>query len=262
MTTALTILDFLTAFVLIATERIHRVAAALGGVAVMVLLGMMITVSVLKHTGVFDYLAIWSAKKSCGRTFRLMVILVLFVMVGGLVDVGAIDTLGRAAIDLAGDDYLLAAVGLIIGSAVVGGMIDTSRSWRPRCPSSRNSWPPCPIRTSAGRCGVRLRSGPTSAATPSRRERQRRRHRLGGPQRPSHRLLGVHQARPRGHRGDHRPGHPLRLAAVLRAVGGLPVPTGGTGAAARARGCSGRRLAGCAHDEGPPGERRAFIGTR
>ncbi|MEU6266924.1 sodium:proton antiporter [Saccharopolyspora shandongensis] len=49
----------------------------------------------------------------------------LFVMVGGLVDIGVIDTLGRAAIDLVGDDYLLAAVGLIIGSAVIGGMIDT-----------------------------------------------------------------------------------------------------------------------------------------
>ncbi|MEV0705414.1 ArsB/NhaD family transporter [Saccharopolyspora sp. NPDC050389] len=335
MTTALTVIVFLVAFVLIATERVHRVAAALGGVAVMVLLGvvdshsaffnektgvdwnviflllgMMITVGVLKHTGVFDYLAIWAAKRSRGRSFRLMVILVLltavvsafldsvtvmllvapvtlavcqrlrlpvvpfliaevlaaniggtatligdppnimigsraglsfadfllnlapitvvllavfiamcrvlfrkafldaeehmaevmeldgketihdhhllrrclivtgavviafilhgaigidpafvgllgaglmvlvsgttakqflqevdwstlvffmglFVMVGGLVDVGVVDTLGRAAIDLVGDDYLLAAVGLLVGSAVVGGMIDT-----------------------------------------------------------------------------------------------------------------------------------------
>ncbi|GAA0512423.1 membrane protein [Saccharopolyspora subtropica] len=106
MTTALTIIVFLVAFVLIATERVHRVAAALGGVAVMVvlgvvdahsaffyektgidwnviflLLGMMITVSVLKHTGVFDYLAIWAAKKSRGRSFRLMVILVLLTAV-------------------------------------------------------------------------------------------------------------------------------------------------------------------------------------
>ncbi|PKW17921.1 ArsB/NhaD family transporter [Saccharopolyspora spinosa] len=335
MITALTVVVFVVAFVLIATERVHRVAAALGGVAVMVLLGavdshsaffnektgvdwnviflllgMMITVSVLKHTGVFDYLAIWAARRSRGRGFRLMIILVvltavvsafldsvtvmllvapvtlavcqrlrlpvvpfliaevlaaniggtatligdppnimigsraglsfvdfllnlapitvvllavfialcrvlfrkaflnaekhmaevmeldgkdtihdhrllrrclivtgavviafvlhgsigiapafvgllgaglvvlvsgtttkqflqevdwstlvffmgLFVMVGGLVDVGVIDALGRAAIDLVGDDYLLAAMGLLIGSAVIGGMIDT-----------------------------------------------------------------------------------------------------------------------------------------
>ena len=335
MTLALTVGVFLVAFVLIATERVHRVAAALGGVAVMVLLGvvdshsaffdektgvdwnviflllgMMITVSVLRHTGVFDYLAIWAAQRSRGRSYRLMVILVLltafvsafldsvtvmllvapvtlavcqrlrlpvvpfliaevlaaniggtatligdppnimigsragltftdflvnlapitllllvvflglcrvlfrrafldaeehmaevaeldgkemigdhrllrrclvvtgavvvafvlhgpigidpafvgllgaglmvlvsgtttrqfladvdwstlvffmglFVMVGGLVDVGVVDVLGRAAIGLVGDDYLLAAVGLLVGSAVVGGMIDT-----------------------------------------------------------------------------------------------------------------------------------------
>lgn len=89
-------------YALIATERIHRVAAALGGAAIMflihatgaesaffsthsgvdwnvvfLLLGMMIIVGVLKETGVFDYLAIWAAKRARGRPFRLMVLLVL-----------------------------------------------------------------------------------------------------------------------------------------------------------------------------------------
>nr|WP_221475101.1 ArsB/NhaD family transporter [Sphaerisporangium rubeum] len=93
---------FLGAYALIATERIHRVAAALGGAAIMflihatgaesaffsthsgvdwnvvfLLLGMMIIVGVLKETGVFDYLAIWAAKRARGRPFRLMVLLVL-----------------------------------------------------------------------------------------------------------------------------------------------------------------------------------------
>ncbi|GIH79096.1 ArsB/NhaD family transporter [Planobispora longispora] len=93
---------FLGAYALIATERIHRVAAALGGAGLMLLihatdaraaffsahagidwnvvfllLGMMIIVGVLKQTGVFGYLAIWAAKKARGRPFRLMVLLVL-----------------------------------------------------------------------------------------------------------------------------------------------------------------------------------------
>ena len=93
---------FLGAYALIATERIHRVAAALGGAALMLLihatdagaaffsehsgidwnvifllLGMMIIVGVLKQTGVFEYLAIWAAKRARGRPFRLMVLLVV-----------------------------------------------------------------------------------------------------------------------------------------------------------------------------------------
>lgn len=92
---------FVAAYILIATERIHRVNAALGGAAAMVLLGvvdahvaffsertgvdwnvifllfgMMVIVSVLKQTGIFDYLAIWSAKRVRGRPFALMVMLV------------------------------------------------------------------------------------------------------------------------------------------------------------------------------------------
>lgn len=102
MTTALVVAVFVAAYVLIATERIHRTAAALAGAAGMVLLGvvdakvaffsertgvdwnviflllgMMVIVSVVKQTGVFDYLAIWAAKRTRGRPFATMVLLVV-----------------------------------------------------------------------------------------------------------------------------------------------------------------------------------------
>ena len=95
LTTWLVIAAFAAAYVLIATERIHRVAAALLGAAAMVvlgvvdahtaffseetgvdwnviflLLGMMIIVSVIKQTGVFEYLAIWSAKRATRPAVR------------------------------------------------------------------------------------------------------------------------------------------------------------------------------------------------
>jgi Na+/H+ antiporter NhaD/arsenite permease-like protein len=97
---------FAVAYVLIATERVHRVVAALGGAVLMLLvgatdaehaffsegagidwnvifllLGMMLIVAVLKRTGVFEYLAIWSAKRARGRPFRVMVILVVVTAV-------------------------------------------------------------------------------------------------------------------------------------------------------------------------------------
>ncbi|WP_062436619.1 ArsB/NhaD family transporter [Herbidospora daliensis] len=93
---------FLGVYALIASERVHRVAAALGGAGIMLgihatdagaaffseetgidwnvvflLLGMMVIVGVLKQTGVFEYLAIWAAKRAKGRPYRLMVLLVL-----------------------------------------------------------------------------------------------------------------------------------------------------------------------------------------
>lgn len=102
MTTTLAVIAFLAAYILIATERVHRVAAALWGAAAMVvlgqvssesaffseqtgiewnvlflLLGMMILVGVIKQTGAFEYLAIWSAKRARGKPFRVMVMLVL-----------------------------------------------------------------------------------------------------------------------------------------------------------------------------------------
>ncbi|WP_117213517.1 SLC13 family permease [Allorhizocola rhizosphaerae] len=97
---------FTVAYILIATEKVHRVAAALGGAALMLvigatdgkhaffdehagidwnviflLLGMMLIVAVLKRTGGFEYVAIWAAKRAKARPFRVMVILVLVTAV-------------------------------------------------------------------------------------------------------------------------------------------------------------------------------------
>src|SRR4051812_6495281 len=44
---------------------------------IFLLLGMMIIVSVLKQTGVFDYVAIWAAKRARGRPFAIMVMLIV-----------------------------------------------------------------------------------------------------------------------------------------------------------------------------------------
>ncbi|GII76718.1 membrane protein [Sphaerisporangium rufum] len=102
MTAIAAVVIFVGAYVLIATERIHRTAAALGGAGLLLLihatdggaaffsehsgidwnvifllLGMMIIVGVLKRTGVFEYVAIWAAKRARGRPFRLMVMLVV-----------------------------------------------------------------------------------------------------------------------------------------------------------------------------------------
>ncbi|WP_182875966.1 ArsB/NhaD family transporter [Microbispora sp. H10670] len=103
---------FAATYVLIATEKIHRVKAALGGAAIMLLvhataagsaffsqesgvdwnvvfllLGMMVIVGVLRQTGVFEYLAIWAAKRARGRPFRLMVLLlVITALASALLD--------------------------------------------------------------------------------------------------------------------------------------------------------------------------------
>jgi Na+/H+ antiporter NhaD/arsenite permease-like protein len=93
---------FLVAYALIATERMHKTMVALAGAAIMVtlpvidsddvfysrntgidwdviflLLGMMIIVSVLRQTGVFEYTAIWAAKRARGSPLRIMILLVL-----------------------------------------------------------------------------------------------------------------------------------------------------------------------------------------
>ncbi|WP_328687702.1 ArsB/NhaD family transporter [Streptomyces phaeochromogenes] len=100
ITAWLAVAVFAVVYVLIATEWVHRVAAALGGAVVMLvigatdaehaffseeagidwnviflLLGMMLIVSVLKRTGIFEFIAIWAAKRARGRPYRLMVLL-------------------------------------------------------------------------------------------------------------------------------------------------------------------------------------------
>ena len=96
------VIVFVVAYVLIAGDRVNKTLVALAGAAIMValpvinsddvfysrdtgiewdviflLLGMMIIVSVLRQTGVFEYVAIWAAKRSRGSPLRIMILLVL-----------------------------------------------------------------------------------------------------------------------------------------------------------------------------------------
>jgi len=98
---------FVVAYILIATEWVHRVAAALGGAGAVLLLratddraaffshdsgidwnvlfllgGMMVIVAVLRRTGVFEYLAIWAVKRARARPFRVMAMLVVITATG------------------------------------------------------------------------------------------------------------------------------------------------------------------------------------
>lgn len=100
--TAVAVAVFAVSYVLIATEKISKVTAALGGAAVVVMLGivgaddvfyshdtgidwdvifllfgMMIIVGVLRQTGIFEYTAIWAAKRAGGSALRVMMLLVL-----------------------------------------------------------------------------------------------------------------------------------------------------------------------------------------
>ncbi len=100
MSAALALAIFVTAFYFIATEKVDKVKVVLVASALMAVLqlvpgnevffsehagidwnvifllfGMMIIVGIVKQTGIFDYLAIWAAKKAKGRPYRLMVML-------------------------------------------------------------------------------------------------------------------------------------------------------------------------------------------
>ncbi len=110
LTATLSILIFAGAYVLLATEKVHRTKVALGGAALMLLLhisdaekaffdehtgvdwnviflllGMMIIVSVMRQTGLFEYIAIMAAKSSRGKPYRLMVLLCVLTAVASAV---------------------------------------------------------------------------------------------------------------------------------------------------------------------------------
>src|SRR5215469_12234802 len=98
---------FVVAYALIASERINNAVVALAGEAIVVclpvisssdvffshntgidwdviflLLGMMIIVSVVRQTGVFEYIAIVSAKRAKVSPLRIMILLVLVTAFG------------------------------------------------------------------------------------------------------------------------------------------------------------------------------------
>ncbi len=106
LTAVAAILVFVVAYILIATEKINRVVVALTGAAAMVvigatrghqmffsertgvdwnvvllLFGMMVVVGDVRTTGVFEWLAIWAARVTGARPFRMMTLLVIVTAV-------------------------------------------------------------------------------------------------------------------------------------------------------------------------------------
>lgn len=102
MSAAIAIAVFVGAYILIASEKVNRVTAALAGAGILLaarivhiddiffssrtgvawdviflLFGMMVIVGILKRTGIFEYVAIWAAKRAGGKPFRVMTLLVL-----------------------------------------------------------------------------------------------------------------------------------------------------------------------------------------
>jgi Na+/H+ antiporter NhaD/arsenite permease-like protein len=93
---------FVIAYALITTDRFNKTMVALAGATAMfflpiinsdevfyardtgvnwdvlfLLLGMMIIVSVVRQTGAFEYVAIWSAKRAKGSPLRIMILFML-----------------------------------------------------------------------------------------------------------------------------------------------------------------------------------------
>ena len=100
MDAVLAVAVFAGAYIFLVADRVHRTKVALVGAGlilllhisdaesaffsetsgiewnvIFLLLGMMVIVSVLRQTGIFEYVAIWCAKRSRGKPYRLMVML-------------------------------------------------------------------------------------------------------------------------------------------------------------------------------------------
>ncbi|HEV3398287.1 MAG TPA: SLC13 family permease, partial [Actinomycetes bacterium] len=106
MSAVIAVTLFAAAYALIATEKVNRVVVALTGAGLMLalrlvsaedafhsqefgidweviflLLGMMIVGGGMKQTGLFEYLAILSAKRAKGQPYRIMAALVVLTAV-------------------------------------------------------------------------------------------------------------------------------------------------------------------------------------
>lgn len=98
----ISILIFAAVILFIVTEKIDRTVAAISGAVLMiitnvltlekaishidfntigVLMGMMIVVSIVKNSGLFEYIAIYAAKKSKGNPWRIMVYFIIITAV-------------------------------------------------------------------------------------------------------------------------------------------------------------------------------------
>lgn len=102
MSAAIAITVFVVAYALIASDRVNKTLVALCGAGIVLalgiidaehaffshetgidwnviflLFGMMIIVGVLRQTGVFEYVAIWAAKRANGSPLRIMILLVI-----------------------------------------------------------------------------------------------------------------------------------------------------------------------------------------
>jgi Na+/H+ antiporter NhaD/arsenite permease-like protein len=108
LTIALGLLVFLATYVLIATERVHKTIAALGGGVAMVLLGivsqeqafehidfnvifllagMMILAGIVRKTGVFGWMAVRAARFAGGDAYRILVVMsVITAVASALLD--------------------------------------------------------------------------------------------------------------------------------------------------------------------------------
>ena len=98
----ISVLIFAAVILFIVTEKIDRTVAAISGAVLMiitnvltlekaishidfntigVLMGMMIVVSIVKNSGLFEYIAIYSAKKSKGNPWKIMVYFIVITAV-------------------------------------------------------------------------------------------------------------------------------------------------------------------------------------
>lgn len=98
----ISVIIFAAVMILIMTEKVHRTTAALTGAVLLmlthiltvkqaigyidfntigVLLGMMIFVAIVKKSGLFEYVAIKTAKKSGGNPWRIMVLFMIITAI-------------------------------------------------------------------------------------------------------------------------------------------------------------------------------------